>query len=352
MGFFKKIFKRKIVGIDIGSDAIKIAEISSWGGIKKLENYGQVQSSLVSKSPILDLDEQGNLTSIDNISLAIKEVLKEANIKTKKAVFSLPDFLTFAVSFDIPPMPEKEIPAAIHYNASQYLTLPVSDVALDWRISPHLPQNNSAITVFLIAVPNQIIQEYEKIAKIAGLEIYALEAEVFGISRALVKNMQKTVCLLDIGARSSTINIIDKGFLKRSYSNDFCSGKLSLAVASSMSLEPDEAEQLKNKKGILQGQNTSQILKPLVDKLFSYINNIFEDFSNKDHKKIDEFYLTGGTSSLPGLKDYFSEVFKKPVIYQNCFSDVSHPRILEKTLLELSSKFSAAVGVASGILDE
>ena len=49
-------------------------------------------------------------------------------------------------------------------------------------------------------------------------------------------------------------------------------------------------------------------------------------------KEVDEIYLTGGTSALPGLKEYFAEVLKKKVEIPNCFSEFLYPPILEKTL--------------------
>ncbi len=177
---FKNIFPRKIVGVDIGTASIKVVEISSWGKIKKLKNYGEVKSALISKEPLLNGKISNTIIPVDLVSLAIKEILDEAGIKTKTAIFAVPDFYTFCTSFDIPPMPEKEIPGAIIYNASQYITLPISEVTLDWRIiSNYQIGSNSPIKVFIVAIPNQVISDYKIIAKNAGLELIALEAEVF-----------------------------------------------------------------------------------------------------------------------------------------------------------------------------
>ncbi|MEK7664058.1 MAG: type IV pilus assembly protein PilM [Patescibacteria group bacterium] len=347
-------FKKKIVGVDIGTDAIKIVEVSNRGGYKKLENYCEVNSSLVSKQPLLSTIEDGSLSSSGMISSALKEILKEARIKTEKAVFSLPDFLTFAAYFEIPPMPEKEMPGAIYYNASRYLTLPITDVTLDWVVVPNESKDSSSqVKIFLIAVPNQVIKEYQKIAKEAGLELLALESEVFGLVRSLAQNNQNTICLIDMGAKTSTINVVDRGFLKRSYSFNFSSDQLSNALAGALNLKVNEAEKIKNNEGILSKRaDVVKTLKTFIDQLFWEIKSISADFLTQEKKQVSEFYLTGGNANLPGLKDYFAQNFKESSVYvSNCFSNFSHPKILKKNLIEMSPRFSAAIGVALGILE-
>ncbi|MEK7124548.1 MAG: type IV pilus assembly protein PilM [Patescibacteria group bacterium] len=353
---FKDIFKaplnmffpKKMVGIDIGTASVKVVEISRWGEGKTLENYGEIKSEFISKEPILNTQKSGNLFSSSSISLAIRAILDEAKIKTKSAIFSIPDFFTFSTSFEIPQMPPKEIAGAVRYNASQYLTLPVSEVTLDWKIMPDSKgDKNSAIKIFLIAVPNQVVQEYQKIAKDAGLEVYALEAEALSISRALVKNLQKTICLIDIGVQSSTVNIIDKGVLRRSYSFNFYGSKLSSAVSSVLGVDYQQAEEIKNKEGVIYSKpEVAQTLYLLIDPLLREIKTITAEFYQTEQKQVQEIYMTGGTASLPGLKEYLSESLKKNVYIPNCFSDFLYPPILEGTLKEMSPRFSVAMGVA------
>jgi type IV pilus assembly protein PilM len=348
---FGGFFPQKMVGVDIGTSAIKVVEISRWGKSKTLENYGEILANVISQGSIKDGKPGSNLISSDAAVSAIKAILSEARIKTKAAIFSVPDFSTFCTSFELPPMTEKEIPGAILYNASQYITLPISEVALDWRIIPNM-QAGGAIKVFLVAIPNQVIQEYQNIAKLAGLQLHALESEMLGISRVLVKDHQKTICLMDIGVQSSTVNIIDKGFLKRSYSFNFNSNQLEYAIASALSTDYVTAEKVKNIEGLLsEKQGVKETLSLLIDPLLIEIKNISSEFLQAEQKEVDEIYITGGTANLPGLKEYFSENLKKNVVIPNCFAEFLYPPVLEGTLREMSPRFSAAIGVALGGLE-
>ncbi len=341
------LFPKRMVGIDIGTSFVKVVEISKWGEGKTLENYGELGANFISQEPLLNAKKSGSLFSAEPISKAIRAILDEAKIKTKSAIFSIPDFFTFSTSFEIPDMPQKEIAGAIRYNASQYLTLPVSEVTLDWKIIPSSKEEKSALKVFLIAVPNQIIHEYQKIAGGANLEVYALEAEALSITRSLIKNNLKTVCLVDIGTQSSTVNIIDRGFLQRSYSFNFYANKLAGAISSALGISLEQAEEIKNKEGVLShNSNVTETLYLLIDSLLREIKSVSAEFYQAEKKAVQEIYLTGGTANMPGLKEYLAESLQKKVYVPNCFSDFLYPPILEISLREMNPRFSAAVGVS------
>lgn len=321
LNFFKDFFPKTIVGVDIGTASIKIVEVSRWKKSYTLKNYGEVPSALISGNHESEANVNTKVISKDLASRAIKEVLSEAGIKTKKAIFSVPDFYTFCTSFDIPSMPEKEIPGAILYNASKYITLPISEVTLDWRIISNYSSNSNApIKVFIVAIPNNVVEDYKSIAKDAGLELVAVEAEVYGIAKALVQNTIKTICLIDIGAQSSTISIADKTFLKKSFSSNFNSGQLKNSISSSP--------------------------YPTIDSFLAEIKNISNDFFQSEKKQIEEFYLTGGGASLPGLREYIAKSVEKPVSVPNCFSGFLYPSVLGESIKEMSCRFSVVVGIA------
>src|SRR3989344_4526156 len=349
MSFFNLFFPKKMVGVDVGTSSIKVVEISRLRQGKTLENYAQITSEHLYKDPGVAQEKGNTLLAKEFVARAVKAMLQEAKIKTKAAVLSIPDFATFCTSFEIPPMPEKEIPGAVRYNASQYITLPISEVTLDWKIISNPKDKNALLKVFLAAVPNQVVQEYQWIAKEAGLDLHALEAEALGIARSAIKSGKKLVCLLDIGVQSSTVNQVENGFLRRSYSFNFNSNQLIKALISALRLDAAQASKIVNTEGLLSAKpGVSQTLYPLVDPLLLEVKNISAEFYQQEQKTVEEIYITGGMANLPGLKEYFSESLKKNVYVPNCFSEFFYPPILESTLKEMSPSFSAAVGVAVG----
>jgi Tfp pilus assembly PilM family ATPase len=81
------------------------------------------------------------------------------------------------------------------------------------------------------------------------------------------------------------------------------------------------------------------------------VRKMLSDYYQQEGKDIAEIYLTGGTSNLPGLREYFSEVLKKKVEIPNCFSELLYPPILGRTIEKIAPSFSVATGVALGGLE-
>ncbi len=349
----KMFFPKKMVGIDVGTASIKVVEISRWGQGKTLENYGEIKSVSLYKEPFRSVEKGSYLLSNYFVSRAIRAVLDEAKIRTKAVIFSIPDFSTFCTSFELPPMSAGELKEAVYYNAPQYIPLPITETTLDWKLISGTPgDKQSGLKIFLVAIPNQIIQDYQKVAQQAGLDLYAVEAEALGLSRALAREDRGCVCLVDIGVQSTTINIVDRKSLKKSYSFDFAGSQLTYSISSALGLGHVEAEELKNKEGLTSSkEEISKTLYLLIDPLLIEVKKILSDFYQQEGKEVGAIYLTGGTSNLPGLKEYFAEVLKKKVEIPNCFSELLYPPILGETLEKMAPSFSVATGVALGGLE-
>jgi len=349
----KMFFPKKMIGIDVGTASVKVVEISRWGQGETLENYGEIKSASLYKEPFRSTEKGSYLLSNYFVSRAIRAVLDEAKIRTKAAIFSIPDFSTFCTSFELPPMNANELKDAVYYNASQYIPLPVTETTLDWKLIGGTPgDKQSPLKIFLVAIPNQIIQDYQKVAQLAGLELYAVEAEALGLVRSLVRENSGYICLVDIGVQSTTINIVEKKILKKSYSFDFAGGQLTYSISSALGLGHDQAEELKNREGLTSSkEEISKTLYLLIDPLIIEVKKILSDFYQQTGKAVDTVYLTGGTSGLPGLREYFSEVLKVKVEIPNCFSELLYPPILQEALGKMAPSFSVATGVAMGGLE-
>ncbi len=204
------VFSKSSLGIDIGTSSIKIVELSKKQG-RSLTNYASLDSKYFAKQAFYTR-EKGHF-SVDEtyITQALASILKEAGVKTKDAYFSIPDYVSFFTTFDLPPMSNQEIAEAVKYEAPRRIPLPLSEVTLDWQVIKGGPGNkgNTPLRVLLVTVPNEVINQYQRIAESLKIKAVALEAEAFALLRALVNYQDRgaVVCLVDIGERSTTINI-------------------------------------------------------------------------------------------------------------------------------------------------
>ena len=344
-----KIISKSFLGIDIGTFSIKAVEISKTGGKFKLENYGELMTEGLYKRPFRTFEKSALLLSSRDITKSIAAILKEAEIKTRKVNFSIPDFSTFFTWFDLPPMDKDEVPQAVKYEARRHIPVSVSEVTLDWQIvnARRSGRPDSKLKILLVATPNEVISQYRQISELCRLDLRLLEAEVFGLCESLVKKGEKkVVALVDIGARSTTCSIVDAGVLKRSYSFDVSGSQLTENASHAMGVSYEEAEKAKRERGILKDGALRQVFLPLIDLVLIELKKISDNFYRTEAKRVEKVILAGGTALLPGLKDYFADQFDKETEIADPFADLFYPPALEEKIKKIGPSFAIAAGMA------
>lgn len=345
---------KNFLGIDIGTSSIRVVELVRQGSARKLENYGEIKTVSLQTAPFRTIEKDSLLLSNQETAKAIQAILAEAGIKAKAANFSIPDYSTFFTNIKLPPMTQKELAQAIKYEARSYIPLPLSEITLDWQVIGNNKSSeeakNSVTKVLVVAIPNDVIRQYQDIANQSDLKIKVLEAEAFALSRAAIKDEKKVTAIIDIGARSTTCNILEKGILKMSHSFNISGNELTEVLSRSLGVDYKEADELKKNLGLIrQGEsekNARDIFLPLVDLILAEVKKIFQNFYQTEGKEVEKIILAGGSALMPGLKEYFFEEFKKETEIPNPFSNLSFPPVLDETLKEMGPSWAIAVGLA------
>jgi type IV pilus assembly protein PilM len=351
-----KIFPKSFLGIDIGTSAIKGVELSSFGAKTSLTNYFILPTFLFYQKEIEESKKSIIFLPSEELAEAIKTATQAAKIKAKNCVFSLPDFLTFFTTINLPPMKREEIGPAVKIEARKYIPVPIKEVTLDWQIveNPHLEKGWN---ILLVAIPNELIYKYQKIALLANLKILGLEAEIFSLIRSLIQNedKEKTVAILDIGVKSTTCTIIERGILKAYHSLNISTFSLSEKLSQELEIDLNLAEKLKKIWGFsIEGLPLEAKEKEIYQSIFSLglnpllneIDRILRNFYLKEGKEVDKIILTGGSGKIPGLLQFLEKHFKKEVGLGNPFSKISYPPQLEGTLRKIGPLLSVATGAA------
>ncbi|PIV10427.1 MAG: hypothetical protein COS49_00580 [Candidatus Portnoybacteria bacterium CG03_land_8_20_14_0_80_41_10] len=345
------LFKKKLkshLGIDIGASAIKLVELELEEGRHKLKNYSIFSLKDYLKENWYQIPSETGKLSNDEQASIIREALKEAKIKSSTAFLSLPVYSTFSTLIDFPAMSEKEIETAIPYEAKKYVPLPLNEVVLDWSIVNSL-EKQKGLQVLLMAVPKKIIDDSKKILQSANLSLSALESEVFSLSRSLVGNDKSTLMLIDIGARSVSLSIVDDGYVRMIGNLEMGGLKLTKTISQQMKIDLEEAEKLKKNLPIGQGNAAIQLkeaIHSVLDTIIFEVKKVIDAHQNKYKQQVSKCILVGGGIQVPGLTDYFINKLGVEVSLGNPFARVIYPPLLEPTLKELSPSLAVAVGLA------
>ncbi len=270
----------------------------------------------------------------EEVAEAIKALLTETNIQTKSASFALPAFSSFFTTITFPFMQKSEIAGAVKYQSYKYIPLPLQEVVIDWELIEDIESLEDKMKVLLVAVPKELVEKYQKLAKMLNLSINVLEVETFSEVRALVKDKEPTV-IVNIGDRASNISIIDNGFIRLCNSVEFSGFQLTKSISDSLNVSFQRAEELKREKGINQaiGSLASTPLFPIIDKIIFSMQRLISTYLIQNPKReIKRVILSGGGANMPGLAEYFYNKTNIKTERAQCFSGIQYPPQLESAI--------------------
>ena len=339
------VIPKTFLGVDVGSSALRVVEISGWGDRKTLKNYGEIRMRTMYKEPFRSFEKNALLLSTNDIARALRGILQEIHSTAKKAIFAISDYSSFFTTFDLPPMKEKELGDAVRFEARRHVPMPLSEVVLDWQLLERTKESR-AYRVLLVAVPKEVVNYYEEIARFAGLELVALEAEIFGNIRSYFKEEKEPAVLIDIGSHTTTVSVVANGMLRISHTLNTGGNNFTERVSKSLGVDYESAEEEKMQKGIHLAQGNVRILLPLVDLISMEIKKVLEGFEQQKAGTARKIVLSGGSSKLPGLREYFEKQFGKQTELIAPFQDLLYPPLLEDTIKDIGPSWAVTVGMA------
>lgn len=367
--------KDNYLGIDLGSSSIKIAELVNFKGRPRLATYGFTE-----KSPA-NISESGLISDVDEAASIISDICKKAKVSSNKAIAALPNFSVFSSIITLPLMSDKELASAVQWEAKKIMPMPLEDVILNWNkieeisttteapkdnleASPERqidvsqdanpfkkifskPQKN--VKILLTGANKALIKKYVEIFKKANINLLSLETESFALIRSLVGGDLSTVMMIDMGASTSSITIVNKGVPVITRSLELGGLSITRAISNSLNINLERAEQFKQDLS-LDAETSENSLPQTVEKSFAPILNEIRytmNLYNESHQdKVEKIILTGGTAMLGHLSGYLSSVFNVNCYVGDPWAKTIYPLDLKPVLSRIGSRFSVAVGLA------
>ena len=367
---FSNLFSKKsqsVLGIDIGSSSIKIVELSRKGGHAVLETYGELALGPYAGKGV----GQATNLPIEKIIEAVNDILKEkeVNITSRICGVAIPFSSSLMAVIDMPVMPPKQLSEMIPLEARKYIPVPISEVALDWYIipkdknpetetitsDPDAKKNLEKLEVLIVALHNDTITRYKEILTKTSLDANFFEIEIFSTMRSILDEGLAPVLIIDMGATSTKLYIVERGILRSSHMINRGSQKITDEISKSLGISVRDAEYLKREKGLLgeiNGIAVKDVMALTLNYIFSEANQFVLAYQKKYNKNVSKVVLVGGGSALKGMVLVAKNSFQTEVVAGDPFSKVIAPAFLEKVLKDTGPEFAVAVGVALRRLQE
>jgi type IV pilus assembly protein PilM len=306
---------RAVVGLDIGSSAVKAVELKVAGKAFRVSAFA---TEPVPPDSIVD----GAIIDGGAVADAIRRLFERKTFKTKEVAASLSGNAVIVKKISLPVMTEAELGESIYWEAEQYIPFDIQDVNLDYQIlDPGTgPDSKGTMDVLLVAAKKEKIADYTNVISQAGRVPVVVDVDAFALQNAYEVNYAPQpgaiVVLLNAGASAININILsgDQSLFTRDIS--IGGNAYTEAVQKELALPFESAEQAK--KGVAASGVTYEDVRPVLhamtENVLLEIQKTFDFFkATAASDRIDRILVSGGACAVDGFAQSLEERFNAPV---------------------------------------
>jgi type IV pilus assembly protein PilM len=239
------------VGVDIGTQTIKVVEVKGAGGGLQITATG------IANTPPGTI-QQGVIADPKTLGLALKALLQQSGIKTTKSVSAAAGAAAVVVRvIELPKMTATELRETMKWEVERHIPFPASDVEMSFqRIEDPVADADPArnMEVLLAVAQRDMIASHIDTLKTAGLSPTVIDVEPLAVGRALINlsrndTLTKNVVVVNIGASISDVSIFKKGVLRFPRTIPLAGDNFTRAIADTLGLTMDAAEDEKKTNG-------------------------------------------------------------------------------------------------------
>ncbi|HUY05363.1 MAG TPA: type IV pilus assembly protein PilM [Candidatus Paceibacterota bacterium] len=355
MSFLDSLFAKKeksVLGVDIGSSSLKVVQLRKEGGQAILETYGELALGPYGGG------EVGQATNLppEQITESLKDLLREAKVTAKGCGVSIPFARSLLSLVELPYRKNaQEQKTIVELEARKYIPVPMNEVQLDWFVVPKVGPSEkegeqATVDVLIVAVHNDELSLLQSVITGAGLAASFYEIEIFSTIRAVVDEPVKPVMVLDIGAASTKVYVVEHGVVALSHAISAGSQDITRAIAVSSGVSISRAEAVKKEAGL--GGPEQGNLELVFSRIFSEARRVLMQYETAHNKSVSSIVLTGGGGVTKSLGAYAKKTFSIDVHVADPFIKTQAPAFMRPVLEEIGPEFAVAVGLALRKLDE
>lgn len=317
-----------LIGIDIGSQQIKIAELrpGKAGLTVTALGVGPTPVGVVQNNIITDPAAMGT---------AIKQLMRESGITVKRAVGCITGQNAVVVRIiEVPRMTDAELKETMKWEVERHVPFAPSETVLDYQpLVPRTPEAASGpnMEVLLAVAQQDAVSNYIDTLFAAGLDPIAIDIEPLAISRAILDleggrpvarpqapigepafadgGSEETVAIVNIGAANTDIAIFQGGQLTFPRSLPLAGDSLTRAIAEALQYTMEQAERVKRDYAVVQ-----------LDRMAVYTGTAYEEgYETPQFQDEDSFNLNDDAAdnpfdlNAPGFGDAFRTDSEPPL---------------------------------------
>ncbi|MFC1857096.1 type IV pilus biogenesis protein PilM [Thermodesulfobacteriota bacterium] len=345
--------KTQLVGLDIGSQTIKVAQIIDTKKGTILKSFGVTN---IAPGAI----EEGVIKDPDSVAESIRQLFKENNIKELNVAISIGGYSVIVKKINVATMEEEQLQDTINLEAEQYIPFDISDVSLDFQILGESENNPNQMSVLLVAAKKEMIDDYVSLANLAGLNPIVLDVDAFALQNIYEINYEagdENIALIDIGASKTSLNIIKEEASVFMRDVSLGCGQINERIMSLAGCSYEEAEQMKlsAEPENISPEDLDEIMTSVMSSWTAEIRRALDFFySTYPDDHIEKIVLSGGGGNIQEFSQLLAEETQAEVETINPFTNFEmDPNQFQSSFIErIAPQAAICMGLAIRKVDD
>lgn len=292
--------------LDIGANTIRVCELAGTKTGYQLTKYAQRE---VLDDPALD-DEEKQRLRVE----ALREMLAETKIRSKKTVFGVPGRSVFSRTRALPPVPEHKVTQIVRYEIQQQIPFSLDQIALDYQVLERTEAGGyevmmAAIKVDVVEKELEILRHVKRSAFV--VDVCPIAAYNWLKRTGALGNQGDCVALIDMGAATTDIVIERDNQFRFTRPLNMGGNDVTRAISKEFNQDFPTAEKLKRERGFAPTGDAQrdgkggEVIGRVLSRLVSEINRSFAYFrSQPGGGPVQRVVLTGGAAMLRNMAPY------------------------------------------------
>lgn len=358
------IFRLKpdpVVGIDIGSTAVKLLELSKVGDKFQVESYAMEP---LPENSVEDKD----ISELDAVAAAISSVVKRAKPRSQYAAIAVAgrNVITKTITMN-GGLSDQEIQEQIEADPASYIGQEIEDIEFDFQMIGPNEKEPDRVDYLLAACRSETLEIRTNVIDLAGLKEKIVDIEKYALENAFMMVVETdpdidetdTIALVEIGATTTSLSVL--GDQKIVYLNEqiFGSKQLIERVIIHYELSYEEADRAIRNGGFVSDENAlpdyeTEIIDPFKEETIDQISLMIKNYNaHSSYGKLSQILIAGGCASIPGLVEDINAKLGGHITIVNPFSSMSFaPRVSQKALRRDAPALMIACGLALRTFDK
>jgi type IV pilus assembly protein PilM len=341
------------IGLDIGTSAVRAAQIIRGKDAGSLVAFGQVA---LPPGAVVD----GEIRDPGPVSEAIAQLWKRAKLRSKKAIIGVANQRVVVRQVDLPFLEEKEFRSSLRYQVADHIPMPVEGAELDFQIIEDYATEDGEhmMRVLLVAAATDMVEGFLSAVSAAGIIPAGVDLTPFAVARAVSSAARGETgsagaeAIVDVGAGVTNIIVHHNGEAR--FVRILLTGgdDPTSALAEAFDVPFEEAEAMKLDLAEMGGpQQAQEIVGERLDALVDEIRGSLHYYSSQeDSEPLISLIMTGGGSLTPGLVPRLERTVGLHVLSGKALSEIETTKsgLTPEQVDQVEPVAAAAVGLAMG----